>query len=112
MEPTKDNEKGKTQERLKHKGLNNMKKISSEDFTKAVEYVKKAECHPFATLDATAKMLGVRKFDVMAYIEKNPKLVVCSSHDVRYAIDAEGVKKLETAGWTVVGKWQSKKEQE
>ena len=35
----------------------------------------------------------------------------CYSHEVRYAIDAEGVKKLEAAGWTVVGKWQSKTEQ-
>ena len=29
----------------------------------------------------------------------------CSSHEVRHAIDAEGVKKLEAAGWTIAGKW-------
>ena len=222
--------------------------ITPTDFERAVGYVKRADCRSFATLDATAKMLGVRKFDVMTYLEQNPKLVVCSehhdstqvvkpsyrpfdgkrigrhyetritkryglciddafasveenpfndewlektmrqyektvwisawdnygqieghylaedarpsslpsgevfkdhrkntflwrntaeklaqckalgatfkktfyfgglgdcsSHEVRYAVDAEGVKKLEAAGWTVIGKWQSKTEQE
>ena len=35
--------------------------ITPTDFERAVGYVKRADCRSFATLDATAKMLGVMR---------------------------------------------------
>ena len=57
-----------------------MERFSAEEFVRAVGFVKKADCRGFATIDATAKMLSVRKFDVMTYIEENPLLVRCTEH--------------------------------
>ncbi len=40
----------------------------------AVRLVKKETCRSFATIAETAKMLGVRKIDVLLYMEQYPKL--------------------------------------
>jgi len=51
-----------------------MAQITPEDVATAVRLVKKETCRGFATVFETAKMLGVRKMDVLLYMEQHPKL--------------------------------------
>lgn len=52
-----------------------MPKITIEDLITAVRLVKTDTCQNFATTDAIARMLAVRKMDVLLFLEQNPKLV-------------------------------------
>ena len=51
-----------------------MTQLTPEDVATAVRLVKKETCRGFATVADTAKMLGVRKMDVLLYMEQYPKL--------------------------------------
>jgi len=52
-----------------------MKDITIEDLVTAVRLVKKDTCEDYATTAAVAKMLGVRKMDVLLLLEDNARLV-------------------------------------